>query len=740
MNTHFAESRSLHSPPLDSVDSRQTLDGSSLDSPLPPPPPPAQTLDDLLNSSIVTTESNHNDLLNFDYLSHCRDDQSHSALLLDVQSHKDKEECWLHSSPANALPTVYSSSHWPSWDSRLGSQTSASGWSDWSSVEEEKPSTSDWSEPWHLNEEPETKAWSLVSMARSSEIKPAMVGAGLANLGNTCFLNAVIQCFTHMVPFVQGLRSYNHLNHCECDTKGFCIFCALREHIEFSLASIGTLDRVISPWKLVDNLSNISSNFQRFQQEDAHEFLQCLLDRLDNCGIYLETRHKSLSSVDENLVKQVFGGCLMSKLQCCNCGHCSDTFEPLIDLSLEIDNVETLYAALESFTKVEKIEDPEINFVCENCEEEVSLEKQLILNSAPSVATFHLKRFKNYGSYVEKIDKHVAFPLELDLLPYVSANQKNNVELKYYLYAIVVHGGFTLASGHYYSYIRSAPDAWYRFDDSKVTRVQENLVLSEEAYILFYARQDTPWFSSFMETEKLSADTSISKSSPKSVLDHIDYVCTSPSYAVNDYNCEDDEAGKHAAGVPMVSFDKCINGGDVTLPTYGSHGLITPLQEVLSNSCGGTSCIVEKKSALSTSTENNCNSEISEVENSANTSPTLQRSLSHNLFAEVSPALNHSILGVHLPSKKHVPHKRQLDSGLEDAKRKQARKHVENMADDRSLKLLIAMNGSSGIGSSNSEQSGKMEMSSKRNDKPPIDCHKPNHSSFMHPMAAGRLR
>lgn len=117
------------------------------------------------------------------------------------------------------------------------------------------------------------------------------------------------------------------------------------------------------------------------------------------------------------------------QLRCCKCGHCSDTYEPLIDLSLEIENVGTLPSALESFTKMEKIEDPDMQFTCDECKERVSIEKQLILDQAPSVATFHLKRFKNDGIFVEKIDKYVEFPLELDLLPYTSGSQNTTVSL-----------------------------------------------------------------------------------------------------------------------------------------------------------------------------------------------------------------------------------------------------------------------------------------------------------------------
>lgn len=41
-------------------------------------------------------------------------------------------------------------------------------------------------------------------------------------------------------------------------------------------------------------------------------------------------------------------------------------------------------------------------------------------------------------------------------------------EMKYDLYAVIVHIGFSYCSGHYYSFIRSAPNEWYKFDDSKV--------------------------------------------------------------------------------------------------------------------------------------------------------------------------------------------------------------------------------------------------------------------------------
>ncbi|XLR21624.1 hypothetical protein S83_049524 [Arachis hypogaea] len=369
-----------------------------------------------------------------------------------------------------------------------------------------------------------------------SAVVPSRVGAGLWNLGNTCFLNAIVQCFTHTVPLVQGLRSCIHSAPCDGDGDRFCVICALREQIESSLGASGG---VLSPSKLVDNLNHFSSMFRRYQQEDAHEFMQCVLDKLEMC--FKDLKKNSTSFEDDNLVEKVFGGRSLSKLRCCNCGHSSDTYEPLIDLSLEIDNVDTLSSALESFTKVENID---AKFKCDSCKEEVSMEKQIMLDQTPSIATFHLKRFKTDGTYVEKIDKHVNFPLELDLQPYTISHQNNNVPLKYELYAVVVHIGFSSTSGHYFSFVRSAPDTWHKLDDSKVTMVSEESVLSEEAYILFYARQGTPWLSSIMELMPCTGPNTLN-TSPKSVLDIIDNKYTAnPVITANTEGSKVSEPGK----------------------------------------------------------------------------------------------------------------------------------------------------------------------------------------------------
>ncbi|KAL7123635.1 hypothetical protein ACP275_01G118000 [Erythranthe tilingii] len=386
----------------------------------------------------------------------------------------------------------------------------------------------------------------------SQDNMPASItGAGLDNLGNTCFLNSVLQCFMHTVPLLRSILLEPHSLHSYCDEQGFCTLCALRELVKSSLAN-----RIVSPSYFTNNLSYFSSSFKKFQQEDAHEFLQCFLDKLESC--HDSQRKEYTSSPSGNLVQQVFGGRLVSKLKCCNCAHCSDTYEPLIDTSLGIENADDLVTALQSFTKVEKIDDPEDKVTCENCKELVSVEKQLSFDKAPSVAVFHLKRFENDGCWVQKIDKHVAFPLELDLLPFIDSGKTNDADLKYVLYAVIVHIGSTPTSGHYYCFIRLSPNVWCKFDDSRVVLVHEDYVLSQEAYILFYAKEDTPWFSSFMETQLSCVHSTISKTSPRSVLDSVETPTVSPLLPNNKFSCDSNEVSHEITGSERKSIHTSV--------------------------------------------------------------------------------------------------------------------------------------------------------------------------------------
>ena len=107
-----------------------------------------------------------------------------------------------------------------------------------------------------------------------------------------------------------------------------------------------------------------------------------------------------------------------------DCGHCSEILEPFLDLSLEITQVDNLVAALESFTKVEQMSDAENKLTCDSCNAQVCKDKRLVIDKGPDFVAFQLKRFNTLDNSIQKIDKHVAYTLELDLKLFHSNPEK----------------------------------------------------------------------------------------------------------------------------------------------------------------------------------------------------------------------------------------------------------------------------------------------------------------------------
>ncbi|XP_067323505.1 ubiquitin carboxyl-terminal hydrolase 45 isoform X2 [Anolis sagrei] len=142
--------------------------------------------------------------------------------------------------------------------------------------------------------------------------------------------------------------------------------------------------------------------------------------------------------------------------------------------------------------------------------------KQLLISSVPAVLVLHLKRFHQAGVSLRKVNRHVDFPLVLDLAPFCSAFCKNVTDggkVLYALYGIVEHSG-SMRGGHYAAYVKvrtpskkllehissnknvqglkdsggTSIGQWVFVSDTHVQAVPESRVLNSQAYLLFYER------------------------------------------------------------------------------------------------------------------------------------------------------------------------------------------------------------------------------------------------------------
>ncbi|XP_071883682.1 ubiquitin carboxyl-terminal hydrolase 42-like [Anas platyrhynchos] len=304
------------------------------------------------------------------------------------------------------------------------------------------------------------------------------VGVGLYNLGNTCFLNATLQCLTYTPPLANYMLSLEHGQSCR--EQDFCMMCTMETHINQALRC--TVD-AIEPTHVISNLSRIGQHFRFGSQEDAHEFLRYTVDAMQEACLNGSTE-LDRSSQATTIIHQIFGGFLRSRVKCLNCKAVSDTYEAFLDITLDIKAVSSVTRALELFVKPEEL-GGENCYKCSECNKMVPASKRFTIHRSSKVLTISLKRFADFTG--GKINKEVKYPEYLDLRAYMS--QSMGEPLLYALYAVLVHHGVSCHSGHYICYVKAGNGLWYQMNDAKVVRTDIKRVLGQQAYILFYIRR-----------------------------------------------------------------------------------------------------------------------------------------------------------------------------------------------------------------------------------------------------------
>lgn len=352
---------------------------------------------------------------------------------------------------------------------------------------------------------------------------------GFVNLGNTCFLNATLQCLAYIPPFCQCLVSL------EAPSGKLSPGQRITDHLRRLFRQVHDLDpadrhctnsEAIAPRQLVKAVPLLGSvgsrngyKFRPGRQEDAHEFLVYLLDAMQDgelraAGINQHARgwrdRLPIPRLDETtFIHRVFGGYLRSQVRCTKCGYQSNTYDPFLDLALEISkkSSNSIATAFCEFSRKETL-DKNNRWRCSGCRHDVCATKQLTVFRPPLSLCIQLKRFTfpnghGFGSFSgypsgmrfmgtgggSKINKAMEFPAQFNLP--LSDGRK----CEYALTGIIAHLGTSATSGHYTAFVRKpgseSPLTWFHMDDSFVEPVTEKTVLRQkDAYVLFYCRTE----------------------------------------------------------------------------------------------------------------------------------------------------------------------------------------------------------------------------------------------------------
>ncbi|KAK3083744.1 hypothetical protein FSP39_002517 [Pinctada imbricata] len=186
---------------------------------------------------------------------------------------------------------------------------------------------------------------------------PTQKGAtGLNNLGNTCFMNAAVQCVSNTWPLTQYFIGGFHLFELNRSNP-----IGMKGHIAQRYGELvkdlwsGT-SRTIAPLKLRWTIGKYAPRFNGFQQHDSQELLSFLLDGLhedlnrvhdkpyvelkDSDGrpdeVVAEEAWENHLVRNKSIVVDLFHGQLKSQVRCQACGHTSVRFDPFNYLSLPL--------------------------------------------------------------------------------------------------------------------------------------------------------------------------------------------------------------------------------------------------------------------------------------------------------------------------------------------------------------------------------------------------------------------
>ncbi len=335
---------------------------------------------------------------------------------------------------------------------------------------------------------------------------------GFANLGNTCFLNSVLQALRKCSPLTDYFLQRNKLA-VRNQSKKSRITEAYKEILtEVNDAQTGSS---IIPRKFLSALWETVQEcdddwFRPRQQADSSECLQYILEGIHDSlyrhvRITVQGRAKNPHEVEYvkafdswatffgkeySIIVEKFYGQSQISIECQTCKTVSTRYEPWLMMKAPIPGgdkegsaVPTLYNCLKENFASEEIPD----YNCEVCKSKQLAKKQERISKLPSILILTLKRFTNNGS---KIRGKITWDLEntnftewtaFKRCPFSESKQYSNFRT----FAVIEHQG-SAQGGHYHMYARGPCGTWNNFDDYMVNvDVPDTHIISADSYILF---------------------------------------------------------------------------------------------------------------------------------------------------------------------------------------------------------------------------------------------------------------
>lgn len=325
---------------------------------------------------------------------------------------------------------------------------------------------------------------------------------GLANLGNTCYINSCMQILSHCKLFNDVL---DELTNKKLNNNNDSILLIEWKQLKDLMWKKNC---TIAPNRFIKSIQHVSSIknlelFTGYAQNDLAEFLMFIIDSFNNSlkrkvdiniigiqknetdklAIECYKMIKEYYSENYSELLDIFYGTHVSIIEnIINNENLVNKPEPFCLLDLSIPNKDniTIYDCFDNYL-IKELLTQDNKYFDSKSKSYIDVYKYIVFWSLPNILIINLKRFDNNN---RKINKLVTCPLNnIDLRKYVVGYDKESYI--YELFGITNHSGSSLG-GHYTSCVKHCNNnKWYHFNDTIIRELNETNIINQNAYTFF---------------------------------------------------------------------------------------------------------------------------------------------------------------------------------------------------------------------------------------------------------------